>query len=533
VTLSDRLIAGLLSMIAVAASSAATDEQSAAPVFEFALPAGQRAVGFKVVEQYDYSRIYRSTVDEFGHVYHGERARPIQTLIWYPAVASAGHRMTVADYVELSAREADFEHHSSTTVTVVDRRVSMVRTLAAPLRAWHDAPASQGHFPIVIYAPGYTSPAWDNADLCEYLASFGYVVIASPSLGATARQRTLDVAGVETRARDISFLIGYARTLPNTDLSAVAVMGHSWGGLANLFAAAEDNRIRALVALDGSLRYFPRVTQAGNVKPQLMTIPLLYFEQRNLSIEDQELVGAEATQGPSALNAWTHGDLLTVHMLGLTHGAFTSMAQRDEDFWWEKLHYWHLMQGDYGRDDAMVGYAWGARYTLRFMDAYLKHDASALAFLRASPSENGVPPHVMVVDYRAAAGSDTSFDDFCIALGREGFGHAAKVFAAFKQRDADFTLDETAVNFWAEDLIRDGQAKEAVELLELNASINPDSSGALVRLADEYVRRGETGRAVTIYTQALQLSTVSASVAASTRTKLHRLAALTPTTAGQ
>ena len=75
-------------------------------------------------------------------------------------------------------------------------------------------------------------------------------------------------SGVNAQARDISFLIGYAQTLPNTDMSELAVAGFSWGGISNLFAAARDNRIDALVALDGSMRYYPGLVKtAGDVHP--------------------------------------------------------------------------------------------------------------------------------------------------------------------------------------------------------------------------------------------------------------------------
>ena len=36
---------------------------------------------------------------------------------------------------------------------------------------------------------------------------------------------------------------------------------------------------------------------------------------------------------------------------------------------------------DYGREDANTNHAWVALYTLKFLEAYLKHDASAKAFL--------------------------------------------------------------------------------------------------------------------------------------------------------
>lgn len=54
---------------------------------------------------------------------------------------------------------------------------------------------------------------------------------------------------------------------------------------------------------------------------------------------------------------------------------------------------------DYGRDDANTSHGWVALY---FLDAYLKHDASAKAFLARTPAQNGVPKHFMDVRFRAA-----------------------------------------------------------------------------------------------------------------------------------
>src|SRR6201986_3566350 len=99
--------------------------------------------------------------------------------------------------------------------------------------------------------------SWENADLCEYLASHGYVVIASPDMGATARNMTGGLAGIDAQSRDISFLLRYAPTLPNTDISKIALAGFSWCGISDLFAAARDNRIDPLVPFDGSFRSFP------------------------------------------------------------------------------------------------------------------------------------------------------------------------------------------------------------------------------------------------------------------------------------
>ena len=342
-----------------------------------------------MVEQYDYARIYRPLTDSLGKPYEGERARPLQTLVWYPADTTkhGGKPMTVGDYAGLLATETSFgtPHLWEQQKQWIE---GMKPTLAMPMWALRDADPSAGRFPVVIYAPSFSAMSWENADLCEYLATHGYVVIASPDMGAAARGMTTDVSGIEAQAADISFLIGYARTLADTDMSALAVAGFSWGGISNLFAAARDNRIDALVALDGSMRYFPGlIKQSGYVHPEQMTIPLLYFAQGEITLENQEQMKLNAKDGPNVLNAWTHGDLVAVHMLGMTHTEHSSMYQRNENTW---KHYAEQKKGDYDREDGISGYAWLARYTLHFLDAYLKHDAAGMTFLKTSPAENGI-----------------------------------------------------------------------------------------------------------------------------------------------
>ena len=149
------------------------------------------------------------------------------------------------------------------------------------------------------------------------------------------------------------------------------------------------------------MRYYPGlVKDSGYVHPEDMTLPLLFFTQGAISLEEQAKdFTSKDNQGPNVLNAWTHGDLITVEDMALTHTEHSSMYQRNEEIW---KHYPKNRKGDYSRADGIVGYGWVARYTLEFLDAYLKHDAAAMEFLKKNPAENGVPPHMMTVEYRAA-----------------------------------------------------------------------------------------------------------------------------------
>jgi dienelactone hydrolase len=464
---------------------------------------GPYAVGLRVVEQYDYSRGYRSAFGELGKPYMGERARPLQTVIWYPATKEGGATLTVRDYLHLWATETSF---GDPRIAPEAKNWIAALTPALDTHVWavRDAKSASGRFPVVIYAPGASDMAWENADLCEYLASFGYVVIATPSFGVASRSMTTDVAGANAQASDISFLLGFARTLPNADTSAVGVAGDSWGGMAGLFAAARDNRIAALVALDGSTRYYPGVPKlAGDVHPEHMTIPFMYFMQGDYSIEDRERFGNhELRDGPSVLSEWADGDLIVVHMLGMAHASFCSMWQRREDYWraygaspWQP--------GDYGREDAITGYAWVAKYTLKFLDAYLKHDSDALRFIKASPAQNGLPRHVMAVNFRAGTHVTRSYEDFRAEIGRRGFSHASQIYSAFQMEDPKFTLDEAAIADWADELIGDEHWAEGIALLNLNTKIHLRSSVASMQLGDAYRISGMKQRAVCSYQQAL------------------------------
>ena len=494
-----RFAANLAFFIAVAMAASAQN----APVFQFAEKPGHYHVGLKIVEQYDYSRTYRRSTDDLGKPYVGERSRPLQTLIWYPAESSAAKPMTVGDYGNLMATETSFGTPRM-TADAKDWISGMTPALAMPMWAVRDAPLSTGRFPVVIYAPSFSAMSWENADLCEYLATHGYVVIASPDMGVMTRGMTSDVAGITAQARDISFLIGYAQTLPDTDMSEVAVAGFSWGGISNLFAAARDNRIDALVALDGSMRYYAGlVKQAGDVHPEQMTIPLLYFAQGEISLEDQARYFTETSknEGPNVLNAWTHGDLVTIHMLGLIHTEHSSMYQRNEKIW---KHYKEVQKADYEREDGITGYAWIARYTLQFLNAYLKHDAASMAYLKKTPAENGVPKHFMTVNYRAAKGMPASFEAFRSELGRQGFDHAPEVYSAMQKEKADFKLDEDAVDSWATDLITDNHLPEAIALLKLDVQIYPGSGGSYYSLGEAYAKSGQKQLALESYKKSLE-----------------------------
>ena len=469
------------------------------PPFQFLQGPGPYPVGLKVVNQYDPSRKFPATPDR-EETLAGQGSRPLQTLIWYPAVQSRTKPMTVGDYVVLADREIHFDTPDQENNKW---RKRLKRSFDVSLWAVRDAKPVEVRYPVIIYAPSDSSIAWENADLCEYLASHGYVVLASPSMGASTRDMTDDLAGIDTQALDISFLISYAGTLPDTDSSKVAVVNFSWGGISTLFAAARDPRIQVLAEMDGSMRYYPGlVASAGDIHPEQLKLPLLFFTANDMNyIEDLDAYHGPPNEriGRSVLNEWTHGDVTTVNMVGMSHPEFSSMFQRMQNpdtFAVDQV-------ADYGREDANTSYSWVALYVLQFLNAYVKHDAAAKEFLGRTTAENGVPKHIMEIKF-----SPRSFAEIMRSAARTGEESAWKAFQSFAAdpRHRYMTGEENTINRLGYGLLQEKDLSSAIVLFKLNTKAYPDSANAWDSLGDGYEATNDIQDARMAYARSVELN---------------------------
>jgi dienelactone hydrolase len=456
--------------------------------------AGPHAVGLRVNQQYDYSRVLEAQVDGFGKEVRAETARPMQILVWYPAKHTNGAPMQVADYRQASLSDVDFAFAGA------EAAKQRAGWMAGPLRAQYGAstlavrgaPAVDGKFPVVIYAPSFASFAHENLDLCEYLASHGYVVIASRSLGARSVVMTDDIEGVEAQAADIAFLANYAQTLPQADISRIAAAGFSWGGMANVFAAARSSRIKALVSLDGSIRYFPKIWGAASyVRPMRTAVPMLFLGARPRTAEAME---RDDKLGASYLNTMSYSDVYITTMQPMTHTDFSSWQLRftpDNGF------------GDYQRADVLQAYRSGVLYVHQFLDAYLKNDVKALAFLKESPARHGIGPQVMSMEFAPAKAALLGEADFLRAFSKADFKDAQKLYTSMAASSPDFKLSPVNLNNLGYQLLRGKNARGAVELFKLATYLEPKFGNAFDSEGEAYEALGDTALAIAAYEKAV------------------------------
>jgi dienelactone hydrolase len=457
------------------------------------------------VQLHDKSRVYFGKIDLVtGTPVRGERGRPIQALVWYPAEKNSGTAVHYADYLRIAATEEQFRRDA----TAIDGFVaaymqdnypilSLQQSKAAldqTMLARRDSRQVEGNFPIVIYAPGSSMSAHENADLCEYLASHGYLVVASASTGVHTRSIDRDLEAAESEARDISFLVGYAESLPQADAGHVAAMGYSFGGLANVLAAARDDRISALVSLDGSVRYFPAVVQqALYATPERLALPMLYLGAKPSTAEAMNRAKQVAASS-SLMNRMKYSDLYNVTMYTMEHAAFQSESLRlgpEERF------------GEYSREEALLAHGWMGRYVRAFLDAYLRNDMASLAFLRNKPVANAVPAHLLAVDVHKSEGTPPTLATIAVRYASQGHKNLETIYRDMSRRDPNFKPGERALIAWGEKFLDLKRYAEATDIYRLTTSLYPDSGRAVFYLAMTYDRNRDNAAALAAWRRVL------------------------------
>ena len=226
-------------------------------------PYGPYSIGFKTFNTYDRSRSFSFDVNRPDISPEQTISRPVQVCVWYPATANGKGPMTYGEYFFLKAREmgstevseakkkqvlADFIETDPVDPDVLDSELN------AQMGAVQDAPFDRTKkFPVLVYGPSWWSTAFENALLCEFLASHGYIVVSSPSVGPETREMPISRIGVETQARDMEFLLGTLDGLPSADMDHLAVAGFSLGGLSNVLMMARNTSVDAWIGIDPSI----------------------------------------------------------------------------------------------------------------------------------------------------------------------------------------------------------------------------------------------------------------------------------------
>jgi len=385
--------------------------------------------------------------------------------------------------------------------SVIARRTEMQeagrREFAIATHAYRNAPLAAGTFPVVVYAPGANGPSFENDVLCEYLASHGYLVVATASRGSVGRI-TIDAEGLEAQARDVEFLVGIARGFPGADSRAAAVIGHSWGGLASVVAASRTSTIQAVVTLDGTIRYFGErpFVQAALAGGGPYTTPSLFLNQ-GANTDAKYFAGAGADTGFAFFDALHYADATRITFRSMDHQNFVALYNR-----FAGRQRWNFVS-----DTALTnrGYEQMATYVLQFLAATLRRDSTALRNLTAHPPIRGVASGDVHVMTKTADRPLPTAQSFWAAAKKSGISEAMPLLERIRRRNSTYMIPEDELSSLDWDL----PGREAVALFQVRAAMYPASIMAHTELGEAYMAQLDSTSARASFQRAVQIDSTT------------------------
>jgi predicted dienelactone hydrolase len=174
--------------------------------------------------------------------------RRLLTEVWYPAGPEA--------------RELPFDAYDPRALLSDEQKEKLAHKSLPVLetRAVRDVSVSDwGPFPVLLFSHGQGGIRWQSTCFTVLAASHGYVVVSVDHEGNTIADAlrdglSLSVEGIESRPRDVTFLLNWLSGVGpehplhgQVDLERVGMAGHSFGALTALRAAALDDRIDVIV----------------------------------------------------------------------------------------------------------------------------------------------------------------------------------------------------------------------------------------------------------------------------------------------
>jgi len=463
------------------------------------LERGPYGVGFRAVEEYDYSRSFAAKRDYFGAPIEGERARPIQICLWYPARPSGEEPSMV--YGEYAIVYPEDDRFFSFLSGLQDREVgtlyrvfngdqsAIMELMSAEAGAVRNAPAAGGIFPLIVYIPSFNHGIAENAVLCEFLASYGFAVVMTHAYGPAAYASEPFPSHLEILIGDVQYALGAAHEFSVVDGDNLGVMGYGAGATAALLLQMRNLYVDAVLALEPGFinaEYMSLATGNPYYDEIRMNVPLIQMcgplgGDRDLSIFHSLIYSTRYSL-----------EFPELEVLGLsTYGLMRADLLGGDESVTEAVH------ADY---EIMCDYA------LNFFDAHLKGSDDALEFLDGEPVAAGPDKEPLRITRSEGEDVPPTPEQFIGILAERGIETAIDIYRRFRAKDPDIILfNELRMNYAGYGLLQRGLLADAIEAFKMNAETFPQSSNCWDSLAEAYVANGDSVQATACYRKVLEV----------------------------
>lgn len=475
------------------------------------LEKGKYDAGFSVIYETDYSRNFYPETDITKKLYKESKGRPVKIYIWYPAEKSHNkNRVNFENYAEhmiedyrigiKTGKKPDINDFLKLNLFRAVEEERVPGLLKSKTGAYENISPPKDKFPILIFGQGfmYESPV-SHFVLCEYLASHGYVVISCPLVGTYSGKVNLDMFDFETQIRDMEFLAGYGSALPYADKEKIGLIGFDLGGMSALILQKKNTNIDAFVSLDNGIIMEHNLTlirQHPYYEDNMLRVPIIHFTKNT---DDLEKIGI--VENLTIFEKSEYSDIYFLRFKGLPHVTATSYAM----FGIEKAvpMYWGNITPDSDKYYEII-----CKYSLQFLNAYLKSDGKALTYINEDTKKH--IPSELNANIWSKKGKEEfpSEGEFMNVIFEKGINEAVELFRNIRKKRPEHVLfSEAGMNFFGYILLyRNGEVNKAIEIFKLITEAYPKSANAYDSLAEAYMQIGEVKNAIKNYEKSLELN---------------------------
>jgi tetratricopeptide (TPR) repeat protein len=451
------------------------------------------------VEHYDYARSFQPKRDYFGEIIEGERGRPMQICIWYPAVETqnavqvvySDYAFSPPDDMRQYAFLAGIQNREITLLHgfLNNNQVAVLEVLAADMGAAKGAEHAGGTFPLLVYHSNLDRGIGENAVMFEYLASHGFVVATTHSFGPSAITAEPTPAVLETFVGDMEFVIAALRDMEFTDPDRLGVFGYRAGGLAALLLGMRNHNVDAVLGL--------QTVSADQDLIDIASSNPFYDTARMTAPLFQAYTGTEDGRGRDLMESFEYA---TRYSLEFHEGVNVNFSA------------YGVIAGLFGGaepEEAEAGpefYPDLCEYALHFFKAHLGHDETGLASLDDSPAVRGMEEDIVTLTAMASRQRPPTQDEFMGILQDGRVDTAVAIYEGLRQEDPDIVLfPEAQMNIMGYRFLQRGMVREAITILNMNAEAYPRSANCWDSLAEAYIAGGDNDHALECVDMVIQV----------------------------
>ncbi len=326
---------------------------------------GDYGVGFKNERITDYSRSYENGF------------RSIQLFVWYPTKERSLKTLQYEQYFMLNDPKGELldsdpsnkmdsliqqEIKGLTESTEIE--ISLSKYKALKTIAQLEAPALEGNYPLLLFAPGGNTSSHLHSVICEYLASHGYIVASFPSLGnVDSSGWPFNQVGLNIHIDDMALIINYLkRGLNQASIDKIGLLAWSVGGVSQGIYCMKNSNIDLFISLDSGL---------GRVYGVEMLKESPYFDYNKFLIPYLHMTGNQPEMYQVDRSSEFHDSIASLNKYSLIIESFA------HQHFAAQLGIIPALASEPENDIIIDAYINMCRLTLAFSNIYLKGKTSA------------------------------------------------------------------------------------------------------------------------------------------------------------